>query len=117
MIPGVYTLTELQQAIAAVPNQWRLVLTNGCFDLLHVGHVRYLQAATNSGRSLVVGLNSEKSVQAIKSQPPRQPVRPMVPAIPEASIVQACGRQIELFPVEVPTSSTAIISRILLSSG
>lgn len=164
MIPGVYTLTELQQAIAAAPNQWRpLVLTNGCFDLLHVGHIRYLQTAKTLGRSLVVGLNSDESVQTIKPQVLGKPRRPIVPAmqraevlaalkpvdavvifaettadplivalepdvyvkggdyqletLPEAASVQACGGQIEFVTVEVPTSSTAIINKILQSSG
>jgi rfaE bifunctional protein nucleotidyltransferase chain/domain len=44
----------------------RLVFTNGCFDLLHVGHVRYLQAARALGDALVVGLNSDASVRALK---------------------------------------------------
>jgi D-glycero-beta-D-manno-heptose 1-phosphate adenylyltransferase len=44
----------------------RLVATNGCFDLLHVGHVRYLAAARNYGDALVVGLNGDDSVRALK---------------------------------------------------
>ncbi len=43
-----------------------VVFTNGCFDLLHVGHVRYLTAAKNEGDLLVVGLNSDQSVKLIK---------------------------------------------------
>lgn len=46
----------------------RLVLTNGCFDLLHVGHVRYLQAARDLGDALAVGLNSDASVQRLKGR-------------------------------------------------
>ena len=44
----------------------RIVFTNGCFDILHVGHIRYLQAAKQLGDCLVVGLNSDRSVRAIK---------------------------------------------------
>ncbi|HET9378612.1 MAG TPA: adenylyltransferase/cytidyltransferase family protein [Chthoniobacterales bacterium] len=44
----------------------QIVFTNGCFDILHVGHVRYLQAAKQLGDRLVVGLNSDQSVQALK---------------------------------------------------
>jgi rfaE bifunctional protein nucleotidyltransferase chain/domain len=84
----VYSLRELQQAIAEDPQRWRpLVLTNGCFDLLHVGHVRYLFAARQLGRSLVVGLNSDRSVQTIK--PNRQPPRPIVPEQQRAEILAA----------------------------
>ena len=49
-----------------------LVLTNGCFDLLHVGHVRYLQAARKRGDALVVAVNGDDSVRALKG--PNRPV-------------------------------------------
>jgi rfaE bifunctional protein nucleotidyltransferase chain/domain len=50
----------------------RLVATNGCFDLLHAGHVTYLEAARNLGDALLVGLNSDVSVRALKG--PGRPV-------------------------------------------
>jgi rfaE bifunctional protein nucleotidyltransferase chain/domain len=50
----------------------RLVFTNGCFDLLHVGHVRYLQAARRRGDALVVAVNGDESVRALKG-----PTRPI----------------------------------------
>ncbi len=50
----------------------KLVLTNGCFDLLHAGHVRYLQAARAQGEALVVALNGDDSVRALKG--PKRPV-------------------------------------------
>jgi rfaE bifunctional protein nucleotidyltransferase chain/domain len=159
-ILGVYSLSELQQAIAQNPNQWRpLVFTNGCFDLLHAGHVRYLQVAKSLGRSLVVGLNSDQSVKTIKPDQPGFPPRPLIPetqraevlanlkpvdgvvifseptatrliqalqpdiyvkggdysqsTLPEAPVVQAYGGRIELVTVEVHTSTTALINRIL----
>lgn len=46
----------------------RLVFTNGCFDLLHAGHVRYLQQARNLGDALAVGLNSDRSVRELKGE-------------------------------------------------
>lgn len=49
-----------------------VVFTNGCFDLLHVGHVRYLCAARNEGDVLVVGLNSDQSIKLIKGR--RRPI-------------------------------------------
>ncbi len=51
-----------------------IVFTNGCFDLLHVGHVRYLTAARKQGDLLVVGLNSDKSVRSIKGE--KRPILP-----------------------------------------
>ncbi|MCE5286368.1 MAG: D-glycero-beta-D-manno-heptose 1-phosphate adenylyltransferase [Pelosinus sp.] len=50
----------------------RIVFTNGCFDILHAGHVRYLAAAKELGDCLIVGLNSDSSVQALKG-----PTRPI----------------------------------------
>jgi D-beta-D-heptose 7-phosphate kinase/D-beta-D-heptose 1-phosphate adenosyltransferase len=46
----------------------KLVVTNGCFDLLHVGHVRYLQAARKLGDALAVGLNGDESIRALKGK-------------------------------------------------
>ena len=52
----------------------RLVVTNGCFDLLHAGHVTYLEAARAEGDALLIGLNSDASVRELKG-----PTRPLVP--------------------------------------
>jgi D-beta-D-heptose 7-phosphate kinase/D-beta-D-heptose 1-phosphate adenosyltransferase len=49
-----------------------VVFTNGCFDILHIGHVRYLSTARNEGDLLVVGLNSDQSVRLIKGK--RRPI-------------------------------------------
>jgi D-glycero-beta-D-manno-heptose 1-phosphate adenylyltransferase len=160
---NIYTLPQLQAEIAAHPQRWQpLVFTNGCFDLLHPGHVRYLNAARSLGQSLVVGLNSDISVRGIKPAQPGQPPRPIVPAehraevlaalravdavvifdettasntisalqpdiyvkggdyaidsLPEAPTVRAYGGRIELIQVEVPSSTTGIIQRILTYS-
>lgn len=87
---GVYALEELQQEIAANPQQWRpLVFTNGCFDLLHAGHVRYLQAARALGQRLVIGLNSDGSVRGIKPQATGLPPRPIVPEQQRAEVLAA----------------------------
>lgn len=51
----------------------KIVFTNGCFDIIHIGHVRYLKQAKALGDILVVGLNSDKSVSAIKSGRPINP--------------------------------------------
>jgi rfaE bifunctional protein nucleotidyltransferase chain/domain len=62
----------------------RFVLTNGNFDLLHIGHVRYLEAARELGDVLVVGINSDASVRTYKG-----PERPVVPQDERAEIVAA----------------------------
>jgi len=70
LIPGgSISLAEFQAQVAT----WRpLVFTNGCFDLLHVGHVRYLTTAKSLGKTLVIGLNSDQSVRSLKG--PTRPV-------------------------------------------
>jgi rfaE bifunctional protein nucleotidyltransferase chain/domain len=69
--------------------QWRaagekIILTNGCFDLLHVGHVRYLQAAKQLGGRLVVAVNSDASARALKGEG-----RPRIPAAERAEMLSA----------------------------
>ena len=68
-------LGELKEILNQRRNAGKqIVFTNGCFDILHAGHVRYLTAARREGDLLVVGLNSDRSVQRIKG-----PARPLVP--------------------------------------
>jgi D-glycero-beta-D-manno-heptose 1-phosphate adenylyltransferase len=62
----------------------RITLANGCFDLLHVGHVRYLHAAKQLGGRLIVALNSDESVRALKGEG-----RPIMPAEERAEILAA----------------------------
>jgi rfaE bifunctional protein nucleotidyltransferase chain/domain len=74
---------ELRRQVAA----WRrlgekIILANGCFDLLHVGHVRYLHAAKQLGGRLVVAVNSDDSVRALKGEG-----RPLMPAGERAEIL------------------------------
>ena len=69
----IYTQADLKSAL----NVWRLlekkiVFTNGCFDLLHLGHVDYLSKAADMGNKLVIGLNSDLSVSALKG--PGRPI-------------------------------------------
>jgi D-glycero-beta-D-manno-heptose 1-phosphate adenylyltransferase len=75
----------LKQRVAA----WRrasesVTLANGCFDLLHVGHVRYLHAAKQLGGRLIVAINSDESVRALKGEG-----RPLMPAEERAEILAA----------------------------
>ncbi|MDQ4123918.1 MAG: adenylyltransferase/cytidyltransferase family protein [Acidobacteriota bacterium] len=62
----------------------RIVLANGCFDLLHVGHIRYLEAAHALGEVLVVGINSDEQVRKLKGAN-----RPLMPENERAEIVSA----------------------------
>ncbi len=79
----IVTREELQRRVA----DWRragerITLANGCFDLLHVGHVRYVHAARELGGKLVVAVNSDDSVRALKGEG-----RPIMPAEERAEIL------------------------------
>jgi D-beta-D-heptose 7-phosphate kinase/D-beta-D-heptose 1-phosphate adenosyltransferase len=65
----------------------RIVFTNGCFDLMHVGHTRYLQAARQLGDLLVVGVNSDASVRSLN----KSPDRPIVGEAQRAEVLAALG--------------------------
>ena len=84
----------------------RVVLANGCFDLLHVGHVRYLQGARTLGDALVVGLNSDASVRRLKGVG-----RPVMPAAERAELVAAV-RGVDLVVVFDEDSADALITRL-----
>jgi D-glycero-beta-D-manno-heptose 1-phosphate adenylyltransferase len=81
-----------------------VVWTNGCFDLLHIGHVRILQAARALGDVLVVGVNSDASVQRLKG-----PSRPLVPAAERAEILAAleCVDHVLIFDESTPEAALA----------
>jgi rfaE bifunctional protein nucleotidyltransferase chain/domain len=76
-----------------------VVFTNGVFDLLHVGHLRYLQHARGLGDALVVGLNSDRSVRLSKG-----PDRPITPEAERAEILEAlaCVDSVVIFDEETP---------------
>ncbi|HUL74020.1 MAG TPA: D-glycero-beta-D-manno-heptose 1-phosphate adenylyltransferase [Vicinamibacterales bacterium] len=84
----------------------RVVFTNGVFDLLHPGHVRYLQAARGMGDALIVGVNSDRSVRANKG-----PSRPITPEAERAELLAAlaCVDAVAVFDDDTPAE---IIQRI-----
>ena len=83
--PKLLTRDQLRERV----DEWRragarVTLANGCFDLLHVGHVRYLHAAKELGDRLVVAVNSDASVKGLKGEG-----RPLMPAQERAEILAA----------------------------
>lgn len=92
----VVPLEELQQRAKALRAAGKkIVATNGCFDLLHVGHVRYLNAARALGDALIVGINGDQSVRELKG-----PGRPVNSENDRAEIVAAleCVDLVTIFP-------------------
>jgi rfaE bifunctional protein nucleotidyltransferase chain/domain len=81
----VMDLASLEARLSRAPEERAgLVLANGIFDLLHVGHVRYLQAARAAGRRLLVALNSDESARRLKGEG-----RPLIPLAERLELVSA----------------------------
>jgi len=81
----------------------KIVFTNGCFDILHVGHVRYLNQARSLGDALIVGINSDRSVQEIKGES-----RPIVPEAERAEVVAGLASVDFVFIFDDPTPKRVI---------
>ena len=97
------------QTLAALQLRWKqqkrvVVWTNGCFDLLHVGHIRNLLAARQLGDLLVVGLNSDESVRQLKG-----PTRPIMPEQERAEMLAAlaCVDYVVIFNENTPEAALA----------
>jgi D-beta-D-heptose 7-phosphate kinase/D-beta-D-heptose 1-phosphate adenosyltransferase len=77
-----------------------VVFTNGCFDILHVGHARYLESARTLGDCLVVAVNTDDSVRRLKGNS-----RPLVPELERAEMIAAlqCVDYVTLFDEDTPT--------------
>ena len=111
----MFTITEA----LAFANQLRaqgkkIVFTNGVFDLLHPGHVRYLQHARTLGDALIVGINSDRSVRAVKG-----PDRPINPEAERAEILAAlaCVGAVAIFDEETPYAIISAIAPDVLVKG
>ena len=92
----------------------RVVLTSGCFDLLHVGHARSLAEASHMGERLVVGVNADASVRAMKGPP-----RPIVPARQRAELLAAlaCVDWVVIFPEPTPRALLAALAPDVYAKG
>ena len=107
MVGRLHTIDEVARLSADVHARGgTVVFTNGVFDLLHPGHVRYLQDARQLGDVLIVGLNSDRSVRANKGQD-----RPITPEAERAEILTAldCVDAAVIFDEDTPD---AIITRV-----
>ncbi len=106
--------THLMQALRALKAEGKkIVFTNGCFDILHVGHVRYLAHARSLGDALVVGLNSDASVSRLK------PGRPVNPETSRAEVLAALAAVdfITVFSEDTPYELIAFIRPDVLVKG
>ena len=112
---ALLTVAEAAGRLAALQAAGkRVVFTNGVFDLLHPGHVRYLESARQFGDALFVGLNGDRSVCANKG-----PDRPIVPELERAEILSAltCVDAVVLFDEPTPHALIAALGPDVLVKG
>ncbi len=98
----IYHLSELASILQQTKSDGNVVVTtNGCFDVLHLGHLRYLQAARQLGDLLVVAVNSDSSVRQLKGEN-----RPLVPEEERAEMLAGleCVNYVVIFPELTPIS-------------
>ena len=105
---------DLCERLDRIRSEKQIVFTNGCFDLLHVGHVRYLQEARALGDILVVGLNSDSSVKKLKG-----PDRPVQSEKDRAEILAAlaCVDYVVVFGEETPLTLIETLAPHILVKG
>lgn len=101
-------------ALHGRPREGRLVFTNGCFDLLHPGHVAYLDEARRLGDHLVVGVNTDASMRRLKG-----PSRPLVPEHDRARVLAglAAVDAVTLFDEDTPAELVAALRPDVLVKG
>lgn len=105
----------LAPLIAAEKNRGkRIVFTNGCFDLLHAGHVKYLQKARNLGDLLILGLNSDASVRRLKG-----PKRPLIDQEERSHLLAAldCIDYVTVFEEDTPLELITALKPDILAKG
>jgi rfaE bifunctional protein nucleotidyltransferase chain/domain len=113
--PAVLTLEETILRFAKNKrNGQRVVFTNGCFDLLHPGHIRSLEAARALGDVLIVGINSDESVRALKGEN-----RPVIPEQERAEILASleCVDAVLIFPELTPQKVIVALLPDVLAKG
>jgi len=92
----------------------RIVFTNGCFDILHVGHIRYLSEAKALGDVLVVGVNSDSSVRRLKGE-----LRPIVPEVERVELLESlrCVDHALVFEEDTPLNLIEAVRPDVLVKG
>lgn len=92
----------------------KVVFTNGCFDLLHLGHIEYLSRAADLGNALIIGLNADASVTRLKG-----PGRPLIPQEARATLLASLGfvSAVVLFEEDTPYDLIRLIHPDVLVKG
>ena len=112
-IQAIHTLSEKLANLRRM--ECRVVLTNGCFDVLHIGHTRYLQAARELGDVLVVAVNSDASIQALQKGVER-PINPEAHRM-EVLAALACVDYVTVFNEPDPLQVITMLKPDVLVKG
>jgi D-beta-D-heptose 7-phosphate kinase/D-beta-D-heptose 1-phosphate adenosyltransferase len=105
---------ELKSAVVELKNRGeKIVFTNGCFDIIHIGHIRYLNKAKKYGDVLVIGLNSDRSVSVIKPQRPVNPQDQRAEVLATLDMVD----YVTMFDEETPYELIRLIQPDVLVKG
>ena len=99
-------LTKILKEIRLKNKKRKIIFTNGCFDILHAGHVTYLEQAKSMGDILIVGLNSDRSVRRLKGQS-----RPIVTEKHRAGVISGLGC-VDFVVIFSPMTPFALIKAI-----
>lgn len=115
MIPKIKGLHGLLQDVANHKKEGKqIVFTNGCYDLIHIGHIRCFEEGKRLGDILIVALNSDRSVRKLKGPP-----RPIVPEAERAEIIAAlkCVDYVTIFDQDDPLEIIAAVKPDILVKG
>ena len=110
----VRNLSQLRRIVARLRRHNKIIFTNGCFDLLHPGHVQYLKKAKRQGGILIVGLNSDASVRRIKGK-----ARPIFSQKDRARLLSSlpCVDYITIFGQDTPYQLIKALKPDILVKG
>lgn len=105
---------KIKDELSSLRGKKKIVFTNGCFDLLHVGHIRYLQEASTLGDVLVIGINTDASVKKLKGEG-----RPVQTEMDRAEILSAlgCVDFVILFSESTPKELIELVQPDVLVKG
>ena len=111
----IISLSALLKKLPVLRRQGKIIAwTNGCFDLMHIGHVKYLEEAGRGNRILIVGLNSDASIRKIKG-----PSRPIVEQRSRAAVLAALESVdfVVIFNEDTPSKVLSVIKPDILIKG
>lgn len=113
--PKIRTLAQLIKIVRGLKRRHKtVVFTNGCFDILHFGHVKYLRQAKKKGDALIVGLNSDRSVKKLKGK-----TRPLNAEFQRAYVLSnlSCVDFVVIFNEETPYNLINVLKPDILVKG